>query len=95
MAINFTKIRDPKLQLTDKLSFGKFSGCRICDVVEDNYQYFSWLFKNSQIGFSQEVHNAVAEFARQATEKQNQLEEIKPWQSNDAWFSDWDDDIPF
>jgi hypothetical protein len=95
MAIKFTQIRDPKLQLTDTLSFGKLSGCRICDVIEDNYAYFQWLFKNSQIGFSSEVRATVAEFVRQAAEKQHHAEEVKSWLGNDPWFSDWDDDIPF
>jgi hypothetical protein len=53
------------------------------------------LFKNSQIGFSSEVRATVAEFVRQAAEKQHHAEEVKSWLGNDPWFSDWDDDIPF
>lgn len=99
MAKAFTKLKDPKLQLTDKLLFGKFYGCRICDVIEEDYMYFDWLSKNSDIKFSDEVHNTVAEFKRQANEERHTEEEEKPWAAADAagnfFFSDWDDDIPF
>lgn len=96
MALAFTKTKDPKLQLTDTLTFGKFQGCRICDIIEQDYMYFDWLLKNSQISFSDEVKDTVKEFQRQATEKQHFEEEVKPWVSdNTGYFDDWDDDIPF
>ena len=95
MAKQFTKLRDPKLQLTDVLPFGKFQGCRICDCVEDNYEYFQWLTKNTQIQFSQDVLDTITEFWRQSTEQRFIEEEVKPWQSQTQYFSDWDDDIPF
>lgn len=99
MAKAFTKLKDPKLQLTDTLTFGKFQGCRICDIIEEDYMYFDWLFKNSQIGFSDEVRATVEEFKRQANEARHIDEEEKPWAAADAagnfFFSDWDDDIPF
>lgn len=95
MAIKFTQIRDPKLQLTDKMLFGKFIGCRICDCIEDNYEYFNWLHKNTSVNFSQEVLDSIKEFQTQATQKRHYEEEEKPWASDTNYFLDIDDDIPF
>lgn len=95
MAIKFNKLRDPKLELTDRLTFGKFAGCRICDCIEDNYEYFQWLTKNTNIQFSEEVLDTITEFWRQSTQQRFIQEEVKPWQSQTQYFSDWDDDIPF
>ena len=49
MAINFKNIKDPKLGLLDKITFGKLKGCRVCDVIEDYYDYLIWAEKQGYI----------------------------------------------
>ena len=36
MAISFNKLRDPKLGVTDLITFGKLKGCRVCDVAKED-----------------------------------------------------------
>lgn len=95
MAISFSKLKDPKLQLTDKLTFGKFKDCRICDIIPDHYEYLIWAESNGYVKLQQEVKDLIAETANSSnwedpSEKVNEMPGFNPWGS-DAW----DDDIPF
>lgn len=96
MAINFNKLKDPKLDLLDKFTFGKFQMCRVCDILEEDYDYVLWLHgKNPQL-FAAEVISEAKLLKKEATEKQYYEEERKPYTTSNAWYSDdWDDDIPF
>lgn len=97
MAKSFTKLKDPKLQLTDKLTFGKLNGCRVCDVVQDHYEYLIWCEKQGFVKFSEEVTNIIAE---QASFKRWEapVEDAPPrevvYHPFLGW-SDMEDDIPF
>lgn len=39
MAKTFLSLKDPKLGGLDILTFGKLKGCRVCDVIQDHYNY--------------------------------------------------------
>lgn len=99
MAINFSKLKDPKLQMLDKLTFGKLKDCRVCDVIEDHYEYLIWAEKQGFVKFSQEVTDCILEQAY-----------FEKWVAPDAEQGDprdifeissnrqngiFDDDIPF
>lgn len=102
MAISFKNIKDPKLGLTDKLSFGKLAGCRICDVAQDHYEYLIWAEKQGYVKFQQEAIELIQEQASFAKWQVHIEEEIKPWLENDLIKREremirsiLDDDVPF
>lgn len=103
MAISFNKLKDPKLGLTDKLTFGKLKDCRVCDVIQDHYEYLIWCEKQGYVKFQQEVTDLILEQAN--FEKwQAPVEDTPPhnpyhisnWFDDPKMdFSDWTEDIPF
>ena len=102
MAISFTKIKNPKLGLTDKLTFGKLAGCRICDVAQDHYEYLIWAEKQGFVKFQAEVVELIQEQASFAAWKIHEEQEVKPWFEDDLLKREremirsiLDDDVPF
>lgn len=100
MALNFKNLRDPKLGLTDKLTFGKFKDCRLCDIIEDHYEYLIWAEKQNFVKFQPEVTSLILEQAH--FERWTEPEEPKPevkYSGNSynlVIFDElYDDDIPF
>lgn len=88
MAKTFSKLKSPLLGLTDLLTFGKLNGCRVCDVIEDQYEYLIWAEKQGLVKFQQ---NVIAKIKKQAgfeDEKRHYEEEVQPW-------LDELEDIPF
>jgi len=97
MAIQFNKLKDPKLDMLDKFMFGKFQSCRVCDMLEDDYEYVLWLHAKSPNLFSATVISEAMQFKKEAAEKINEEEEVSPYLNANPWYSDLndDDDIPF
>jgi uncharacterized protein (DUF3820 family) len=97
MSIPFAKARDPKLGLTDKLTFGKLKDCRICDVIQDHYEYLIWANKQGFVQFQKEVTDLIEEQANfkrweGVEEGDSQDDVVKDTYEK---FMGWDDDIPF
>lgn len=44
-----------ELDLDSILSFGKYKGYQLEDVIEDDPNYIKWLIENTQHSFSEEV----------------------------------------
>ena len=102
MAISFKKLKDPKLGLTDKITFGKLAGCRVCDVAQDHYEYLIWAEKSGYVKFQPDVVILIQEQASFARWKINEAEEVKPWFEDDVVKREremirsiLDDDVPF
>ena len=99
MAKSFTKLKDPKLQLTDTLRFGKLNGCRVCDVIQDHYEYLIWCEKQGFVKFSKEVELLIAETASfKAWEPPDEDKPEEVWYDPEFGFysaSIIDDDVPF
>ena len=102
MAIKFNKLKDPKLGLTDTLTFGKLAGCRICDVAQDHYEYLMWIEKSGYVKYQAEVVELIQEQASFAAWQIHQEQEVKPWFEDDLIKREremirsiLDDDIPF
>jgi uncharacterized protein (DUF3820 family) len=97
MALQFSKLKNPRLGLTDTITFGKLAGCRICDVAQDHYEYLIWAEKSGFVKFQPEVVQLIQEQANFAAWQINYEQEVKPW------FEDCspkpitidDDDVPF
>lgn len=84
MAKAFTQLKISKLAPTDKLTFGKYSGCRVCDCWDD-WEYFLWLSKQKPLLFNQTcLDNFTRARALYEAERYRQ-EEVDPYF----------DDVPF
>jgi uncharacterized protein (DUF3820 family) len=94
MAISFNKLKDPKLQLTDKITFGKLKDCRICDVIQDHYEYLIWAEKQGFVQYSKEVTTVILETANFAVWEAPQ-EERPIIDTYDKFFTIMEEDIPF
>ena len=107
MAIKFTKLRDPRLGLTDKLTFGKLAGCRICDVAQDHYEYLIWAEKSGFVKYQPEVIELIQEQASFARWTIHEAEEVAPYMdgnkyeylaeiaSRQDYDTSFEDDVPF
>jgi archaeosine-15-forming tRNA-guanine transglycosylase len=79
MAIQFSKLRDPKLGLQDTITFGKLKGCRVCDVAQDHYEYLIWAEKQGYLKLQTEAIELIQEQASFARWKINETEEVAPY----------------
>ena len=80
MAISFSKLKNPALAQTDQLMFGKFKGCRVCDIVEDQFPYLMWLDANKMVSFTIESKRLLVTAADLAKAKRRYAGEVKPYE---------------
>ena len=92
MAIAFNKIKT-KLNLYDKLTFGKFKDCRVCDILVDHIEYLEYLkhekivvFDDSILEAMQDIYNSTGVAINIADD----LAYIKEFDNPEVW-----DDVPF
>lgn len=100
MAVSFNKLKDPKLGMLDKLTFGKLKDCRICDVIQDHYEYLIWCEKQGFAKYTQDVVDCIAEQAHfekwKAPDEHNSQDDIKDvYEKISRIDYDWEDDVPF
>lgn len=78
MAKTFTNLKSTGLGLTDKITFGKYKNCRVCDILDD-WEYLTWLKRNTDIRFQTDVLQAIT--AKQAAWKNetHYIEEVAPY----------------
>ena len=100
MALNFKQLRDPRVGLLDKITFGKLKDCRVCDVIQDHYDYLIWAEKQGYIKFQDIVVETIQEAAM--FEKWTPPEESPNPHKHEYLFEiatrqeeDWYDDIPY
>lgn len=86
MAKTFGSLKSNKLDMMDKLTIGKFAGCRICDIISDDFEYLIWLNKNGFVNFTTPVMKDLLARAgfKEAEEYYNN--EIAPWKEDDVPF---------
>ena len=97
MSLSFKKLKSPLLGLHDQITFGKLKGCRICDVVQDHYEYLIWAEKSGLVKYQPIVIETIQEMASFARWEQHYEEEIKPWFDEGAEppVLVLDEDVPF
>lgn len=59
MAKPFTALRDPRLGLDDVLTYPRYKGCTVKEVLADNPGYISWLMSNTGLKFYPSVHEML------------------------------------
>jgi uncharacterized protein (DUF3820 family) len=77
------------LCLEDKLSFGKYSDCRIRELIEHDPEYLQWMMKNKLLAFTSEVRNKLAAHLKALDDERHYTEEIKPYEDQSF------DDVPY
>lgn len=102
MAVGFKNLRSPLLDLQDKILVGKLQGCRVCDVVQDHYEYLIWAEKFGLFKFTKIVTETIQEHAGYKNQQRYIEEEVKPWLEDDIVKREremirsiLDDDVPF
>lgn len=99
MAKSFSTLKDPKLGLLDKITFGKLKDCRVCDVVEDHYEYLIWAEKQGYVKFQQEVTDLILEQAHfekwEAPVEDNKHQDLFELVTRQDYYSTFEDDVPF
>jgi hypothetical protein len=86
MAKTFGSLKSNKLDMLDKLTMGKFADCRICDIIEDNFEYLIWLNKQGFANFTAPVMSDLLSRAGFKEAEEYYQNEIAPWK---------DEDVPF
>lgn len=61
MALNFKNLKDPKLGMLDKITFGKLKDCRVCDVIQDYHVYLLWAEAQGYVKFQTIVKETILE----------------------------------
>jgi uncharacterized protein (DUF3820 family) len=75
--------------LDDQLTFGKFKGCRVCDIIESEFEYILWLDSNKMVKFSQAVLDKVSSLISERDADIFYQNEVQPYLDDDF------DDLPF
>ena len=102
MAVGFSKLKSPLLDMQNKIMVGKLSGCRVCDVIADYYEYLIWAEKAGLFKFTKIVTETIQEHAGYKAQQRFFEEEVKPWLEDDLIKREremirsiLDDDVPF
>lgn len=102
MSITFSKLKSPLLDLDSRITVGKLQGCRVCDVVQDHYEYLIWAEKSGLFKFTKIVTETIQEHAGYKAQQRFIEEEIKPWLEDDLVKREremirsiLDNDVPF
>lgn len=89
MAKAFNALKSTKLGLLDKIMVGKLRDCRVCDVIETEYEYLIWLDKNGYVNFDSEVIKKIQSLASFQEAEEYYTNEVAPYLDIEH------EDIPF
>ena len=89
MSKAFKDTKSSILGYTDKLTFGKFKDCRICDILDEEYEYLIFLEKDGYVKYNNDLIERIKQKAGFELEKVHYQQEILPYLTDDY------DDIPF
>lgn len=85
--IPFNKVKK-KLGLDDYISFGKYRGCTVLELIKDAPGYVSWLMQNTDLKFYESVHEQL----KIAKPKHVPRGPCGPWTSHGTRLVDYDHD---
>lgn len=84
--------------MTDKIMVGKLTGCRVCDCIQDHYEYLIWAEKSGLFKFTQLVVETIKEHAGYKHQQIHYENEIAPYTAeyNEPSVQEINfDDVPF
>ena len=88
MSINFTKLSEITIGLTDKIPYGIYKDCRAIDVAKVEYDYILYIQSKTKL-FSKEVVDEAKRQKEKIEEAIHYENEIKPYLTDDF------EDVPF
>lgn len=93
--------------MTDKITVGKLQGCRVCDVIQDHYEYLIWADKSGLMKFTKIVVETIQEHAGYKDQQRHYEEEVAPyiegnkyeWQAEistrEGYYDTFAEDVPY
>ena len=84
MAKTFGSLKSTKLDMMDKLTMGKFAGCRICDIIQEDFEYLIWLNKQGFANFTAPVMSDLLARAGFREAEEHYKNEVEPWEGEDV-----------
>lgn len=93
--IAFKNLKKVTLDIQDKIPSGKLAGCRVCDVIEDHYEYLIWCNKNGMLHFSKPVITKIHQLAAYAENEEFFDNEIAPYLEQALAQNGIFDDVPY
>ena len=93
--IQFKNLKKVTLDIQDTITSGKLAGCRVCDVVEDHYEYLIWANKNGMLHFSKPVVAKIRQLAAFAEDEEFFDNEVAPYLEQALARNGVFDDVPF
>lgn len=79
MSLAFNKLKSSLLGYTDKLTLGKFKDCRICDILDDDYEYLIYLEKAGYVKYNNDLIEKLKNMAAYFENIREFEEEISPY----------------
>lgn len=86
--------------MLDKLTFGKLKDCRVCDVIQDHYEYLIWCEKQGFAKYTKEVTDLILEQGNfekfvEPTDDNKDYDFYEIVTRGASYEASWEDDIPF
>lgn len=93
--IQFKSLKKTTLGITDVIPTGKFKDCRVCDVIEDQYEYLIWMNRNNFLQFTKPVIAKLHQLAAFAADEEFFDNEVAPYMESDYKEIEIFPDVPF
>lgn len=90
MSKSFASVTKPtQLGLQSVLPRGRLAGCRICDVISDDYEYLDWMNRNGYLRLDQTVLAKIQSLKAEADAEEYYQNEVAPWSQDDFGDVPW------
>ena len=94
--IQFKNLKKTILDFEDKIPSGKFRDCRICDIIQDDYDYLIWCQRNNMLQLSKPVIAKIHQLAAFAENEEYFDNEVAPYLAEDYLKTQTGfEDVPF
>lgn len=92
MAKAFRSLNSPVLGFTSQVTFGRYIGLTVEEVLKTRPEYVAWLLDNTDIKFTEQVVSLVDTLLPPVPVSFTLVpKDVSYWQTHDHWH----DDIPF
>lgn len=92
MGKSFKSVKDTGLDEFDVLPFGKLKGCRIHDLINEDYEYLIWLEKNTSIRYNKGLIEKIKAKCLANGWERYKREEVDPYK-DDYNTTEYDDEL--
>lgn len=82
MSKAFKDTKSTELGFEDKLTFGKFKDCRICDIINEEYDYLIFLEKEGYVKYNIYLIEKIKQVAGFELDRVDYTNEVEPFLSD-------------